>query len=93
MPSIGGAFDPQLAHSLHEGGSPLALRRRSTRTEQSDGRRLRLLRARRERPRCRRTADQLDEVAYFVVLPIRSRAVVRQGCLILIKHFPTLLWL
>ena len=31
--------------------------------------------------RCRRTADQLDEVAYFVVLPIRSRAVVRHGLL------------
>ena len=40
-----------------------------------------LLEAAGTRPRCRRTADQLDEVAYFVVLPIRSRAVVRHGLL------------
>jgi hypothetical protein len=32
-----------VAHSLHEGGCPLALRRRATRAEQSDGRRLRRL--------------------------------------------------
>jgi len=57
------AFDPpQLAHSLHEGGSPLALRRRGTRAEQSDDRRLRLLRARRERPRGRAAKSQ-DELA------------------------------
>jgi hypothetical protein len=36
-----------VAHSLHEGGCPLALRRRATCAEQSNGRRLRLLRARR----------------------------------------------
>src|SRR5262249_12915349 len=53
---------PQFAHSLHEGGSPLALRRRVTRSEQSDGRRLRLLRARRKRPRGGRPAQQRDEL-------------------------------
>ena len=57
------AVDPtEIAHSLHEGGGPLALRRRAARSEQSDGRHLRLLRARRERPR-RHAAEQRDELA------------------------------
>src|SRR5215831_6598455 len=57
------AVDPaEIAHSLHEGGGPLALRRRAARSEQSDGRHLRLLRARRERPRGR-AAEQRDELA------------------------------
>src|SRR5262249_61916097 len=53
----------QLAHSLHEGGSPLALRRCGTRAEQSEGRGLRLLHARRERPCRRAAAEQRDELA------------------------------
>src|SRR5262249_38679316 len=58
------ALDPaQLAHSLHEGGGPLALRRRATSAEQSDSRRLRLLRACLERPRGSRTANKRDELA------------------------------
>src|SRR6516162_975704 len=57
------AVDPaEIAHSLHEGGGPLALRRRATRSEQSDSRHLRLLCARRERPRSR-AAEQRDELA------------------------------
>src|SRR5262245_47716565 len=57
------AVDPaEFAQSLHEGGGPLALRRRAARSEQSDSRHLRLLRARRERPR-RCAAEQRDELA------------------------------
>src|SRR5262245_12825083 len=58
------AVDPaEIAHSLHEGGGPLALRRRAARSEQSDGRHLRLLRARREWPRRSRAPEQRDELA------------------------------
>jgi hypothetical protein len=38
---------------------------RATRAKQSDGRRLRLLRARRERPSSRCTAEQRDELTPF----------------------------
>src|SRR5215470_2064285 len=58
------AVDPaEIAHSLHEGGGPLALRRRAARSEQSDGRHLRLPRSRSDRPRRRRAAEQRDEPA------------------------------
>src|SRR6516162_4012569 len=56
------AVDPaEIAHSLHEGGGPLALRRRAARSEQSDGRHLRLLRVRRERPRNRNRAAECSQ--------------------------------
>ena len=47
--------DPsEFTEPLHKSGNPLVLDRRVGRTQESDGRRLaRLLRARRERPRCR----------------------------------------
>src|SRR5262249_55540764 len=70
------ALDPaQLAHSLHEGGGPVALRRRATRAEQSDSRRLRLLGARGERPSRRHATKQRDEVApsHRQVPPVRDR--------------------
>src|SRR5262249_38696483 len=60
------ALNPaQLAQSLHEGGGPLALRRRATRAEQSDSRRLRLLCARGERPSRRHATEKRDKFAAF----------------------------
>src|SRR6516164_339973 len=62
----GATFDPtEFAQSLHKGSGPLALRRCSPRAEQSDGRGLRLLRTRRDRPRGCRPAEQRDELAPF----------------------------
>src|SRR5262249_47628438 len=56
-------LDPaEFAQPLHEGGDPLALGCRRGRAQVPDGRQLpRLLRARRERPRNRRAAEQRDE--------------------------------
>src|SRR5262245_45547820 len=68
------AVDPaEIAHSLHEGGGPLALRRRAARSEQSDGRHLRLLRTRRTRP-CGRAADQRDELPALHSITSSTRA-------------------
>src|SRR5262249_62338339 len=73
------AVDPaEIAHSLHEGGGPLALRRRAARSEQSDGRHLRLLRARRERPRGR-TAKQCDELPALHSITSSARASTAAG--------------
>src|SRR6516162_4725179 len=70
------AVDPaEIAHSLHEGGGPLALRRRAARSEQSDGRHLRLLRARRARPR-RRAAKHGNE---FSPPDIDCHATLQRG--------------
>src|SRR5215472_12408875 len=57
-------LDPtEFAQSLYKGGGPLGLRRRSGPAKQSNGRQLHLLRASRERPRGRRTADKRYELA------------------------------
>ena len=61
----GAALDPaEFAQPLHKSGDPWALGRRRGRAQEPDGRQLaRLLRARRERPRRRRAAEQGDELA------------------------------
>ena len=61
----GAALDPaEFAQSLHKSGDPFARGRRRARAQEPDGRQLpRLLRARRERPRRRRAAEQRDELA------------------------------
>ena len=61
----GAALDPaEFAQPLHKSGGPLAPGRRRGRAQEPDGRQLcRLLRARRERPRRRRAAEQRDELA------------------------------
>ena len=61
----GAALDPaEFAQPLHKSGSPLAPGRRRARAQEPDSRQLRrLLRARRERPRGRRAAEQADELA------------------------------
>src|SRR5262245_63366674 len=58
-------FHPtEFAQTLHECGEPLALDQGRGGAQESDGRQLAgLLRARRERPRSRRAAEQRDEVA------------------------------
>src|SRR5215831_6912474 len=58
-------FHPtEFAQPLHECGEPLALDQGRGGAQESDGRQLpRLLRARRERPRRSRAAEQRDEVA------------------------------
>ena len=55
----GATLDPaEFAQSLHKGGGPLAPGRRRGRAQEPDGRQLRrLLRARRERPRCPRRQE------------------------------------
>src|SRR5215468_4842820 len=74
------AVDPaEIAHSLHEGGGPLALRRRAARSEQSDGRHLRLLRARRKWPRGRSAADQRYELAALHSITSSARATSCRG--------------
>jgi hypothetical protein len=59
------ASDPtKFAQPLQKSDDPLALDCRRGRAQVPDGRQLaRLLRARRERPRCRRAAEQRDELA------------------------------
>src|SRR5262249_4950101 len=61
------AFDPaQFAQSLDKRGDPKAPGRKRACTQESDSRQLsRLLRARRERPRGDRAAEQRDEVVPF----------------------------
>ena len=60
-------LDPiEFAQSLHESVGPLLLGRRRGCAQESDDRQLRwLLRARPERPHCRRPAEQRDELAAF----------------------------
>src|SRR5262249_25169317 len=59
----GATFDPaEFSKPLHERGSPWARDRSGGRAQDSDGRQLWRLRARRERPR-RRAAEQPDELA------------------------------
>src|SRR5262249_39464421 len=59
-------IDPtEFAQPLCERGDLLALDRSRARPQEADGRQLRLLRARRERPRSRRAAQQPDELAPF----------------------------
>ena len=67
----GAALDPaEFAQPLHKSGGPLAPGRRRARAQEPDGRQLRrLLRARRERPRRRRAAEQRDELAPSHALP------------------------
>src|SRR6516165_7109260 len=62
---VGSVLDPaKLAQSLHKGGDPSALCRRCGAAHEPDSRELyRLLRDRRERPRCYRAAEQRDELA------------------------------
>src|SRR5262249_11663198 len=61
----GATLDPaELAQSLNKGGSPCTPGRRRARSKEPNDRHLRwLLRARRERPRSRRAAEQRDELA------------------------------
>jgi hypothetical protein len=61
--------DPtEFAEPVNKSGNPLALNRRRG-TQEPDGRRFaRLLRARRERPRHRRAADERDELATFQLM-------------------------
>ena len=61
----GATLDPaEFAQPLHKSGDPWARSRRRGRAQEPDGRQLRrLLRARRERPRRRRAAEQRDELA------------------------------
>ena len=61
----GATLDPaEFAQPLHKSGGPWAPGRRRGRAQEPDGRQLRrLLRTRRERPRCRRAAEQRDELA------------------------------
>src|ERR1700716_1032659 len=57
------ALNPaELAQPLHKCGGPLTLDRRRICAQEPDGWKLPLLRARRERPRCR-SAEQRDELA------------------------------
>jgi hypothetical protein len=73
------ALDPaELAQSLHEGGCPLALQRRSRRAQKPDRQHLaRLLRAQGQRPRRRRAAEQRDKVAAFQLIELHPLPLVR----------------
>jgi hypothetical protein len=81
---------PKCAQTIHVSVRRLAV-------EKPDHRHRRLLRMSRERPRGCRAAKERDELAplhHSITSSARaSRAVVRQGCLTLIKHFSTLPWL
>src|SRR5262249_10473540 len=76
----GTAFGPpELAQPLHESGGPFALGHRRALAQKSDGRQLwRLLRARRERPRCR-AAKQRDEGAAPHSITSSARASSESG--------------
>src|SRR5262245_9118951 len=63
MPSIGGAFDPPDSRIRCTKAAVHWLCAADTRPEQSDGRRLCLLHARRERPHRRRATEQRYEPA------------------------------
>src|SRR5262249_53623881 len=66
LDSDGAALDPaKFTQPLHEGRGPRIPVQRRARPEKPDGRQLRLLRARRERPRRRRAAEERDEIAAF----------------------------
>src|SRR5262245_46716167 len=71
----GTTLDPAaFAQLLHKRGHPLAIGRRCGLAQVPDGRQLpRLLRARRERPRCRPAAEERDELA--LVHSITSSAI------------------
>src|SRR5262249_23730372 len=63
----------KLAQPLHEDGEPGRLDQTWARGEKPDGRQpARSLRARRERPCCRRAAEQRDELAPFQVIELHS---------------------
>ena len=77
----GAALDPaEFAQPLHKGGDPLAPGRRRARAQEPDGRQLaRLLRARRERPRRRRAAEQRDELAPFQLIELHRTSRAQAG--------------
>jgi len=59
----GASFDPaEFVKSPHESGGQLALPCWRSRPKEADGRQLRLLRARQERPRYCRAAEKCDEL-------------------------------
>ena len=65
-PLRGGEFRPQLRERLRESGEadlPFRIVRSQVRKHADTPHPLALLPARRDRPRCRRTAEQRDEVA------------------------------
>ena len=75
----GATFDPaEFAQPLHESGNPMAQGPSRAHAEKSDGRQLRLLRTRRQRPR-RSAAEQRDEVASFHSITSSARACRVKG--------------
>src|SRR5262245_27979635 len=64
----------QFPQSPDKGGGPFALCRSRTGAQQANGHWLALLRARRERPRRRRAANQRDELAAFHSMTSSARA-------------------
>src|SRR5215475_3749481 len=78
----------EFAQSLNKGCGPLGLRRRSGSAKQSNGRQLRLLRARDEWPRRRRAAEQRDELATTDhSINSSARSKVRHGPIALTSTF------
>src|SRR5262249_16097630 len=78
LDSDGSALDPaKFTQPLHEGRGPRIPVQRRARPQKADGRELRLLRARRERPRHRRAAEQRDELAplHSITSSARARSV------------------
>src|SRR6516162_5325651 len=77
----GASFDPaEVAQPLHKSSGQLALRGRRSRAQESDGRQFpRLLRARRERPRCGGAAKQRDELAPLHSITSSARASTVAG--------------
>src|SRR5262249_56756346 len=64
LDSDGSALDPaKFTQPLHESRGPRIPVQRRARPQKADGWQLRLLRPRRERPRCRCAAEQRDELA------------------------------
>src|SRR5262249_16092429 len=77
----GATIDPaEFAQPLDKGGVPVSLGRRCARTQDSDGRHLRsLLRARRQRPRGSRAAEQRNELAPLHSITSSARASSLSG--------------
>src|SRR5262249_37606994 len=75
------SFDPaELAQPLHKSNDPLTFGRRRSGPQVPDGRQLpRLLRARRERPRGSRAAEQRDELAASHSITSSASASSRSG--------------
>src|SRR5262249_17938111 len=70
----------KLAQPLYERGDPMPQGRSRAGTEEPDGRQLRrLLRARRERPRGCRAADQRDELAPRHSITSSTRPIIGRG--------------